>query len=255
MANMIRWQGRVALVTGASCGIGAAIAESLVRYGMQVVGCARNIAEIQNLASRLKGEKGSLHAIQCDLTKEDEILAMFEEISKNFKGVDVCINNAGLSHCAPLLSGDTSQWRQMLDVNVLGPTICTREAVKSMRSRNVDDGHIVHIGSIVGHSVPANYTDGHFYSMSKFAVRALTEGHRNELRELGSHIRVSSISPGLVETQFAIRMRGEERGKQLYSSFTPLQANDIVDGVIYVLSAPAHVQVHDIIIRPNESKS
>jgi NADP-dependent 3-hydroxy acid dehydrogenase YdfG len=160
----------------------------------------------------------------------------------------VCINNAGVGHAAPLLSGDTRQWRNILDVNVLGPAICTREAVKSMRARKVDDGHIIHLSSIIGHFVIANLANENVYSMSKFAVRAMTEGHRNELRELGCHIRVSSISPALTETQFHPRLYGEDRGRQLYKTMQSLQSQDIADSVIYVLSAPAHVQVHDIIV-------
>ncbi|KAK6169166.1 hypothetical protein SNE40_020267 [Patella caerulea] len=251
---MERWIGRVALVTGASAGIGAAIARDLVCLGMKVVGCSRNIEKIQKLSDELKNEKGSLTAIRCDLSKEEDIVNMFKTIKSNESlcGVDVCINNAGLAHNAPILSGRTEQWREMLDVNVLAVTICTREAFQSMKERNVDDGHIMFINSMSGHRVVPS-TPTHFYSASKFAVTALLESTRQELRELKSHIRVTSVSPGLVETEFSYRMnKDEEKAKALYSSIRCLEANDISNAVVFALQAPSHVEINDVFIRPTE---
>ncbi|XP_030600225.1 dehydrogenase/reductase SDR family member 11-like [Archocentrus centrarchus] len=255
---MERWRGRVALVTGASVGIGAAIAVELVRFGMKVVGCARDVGKIQKLAAECQsaGHPGVLVPFKCDLTKEEEILSMFEAIKEQHKGVDVCINNAGLAHPEPLLNGKTSGWKNMMDVNVLGLSICTREAYQSMRERNVDDGHIINLNSMSGHRVvPSSIV--HFYSATKYAVTALTEGLRQELRAENTHIRATCISPGVVETEFALRLHSDnpEKAVSAYTAFKPLEAKDVADAVIYALSAPPHVQIGDIQMRGTEQVS
>ncbi|XP_045894931.1 dehydrogenase/reductase SDR family member 11a isoform X1 [Micropterus dolomieu] len=218
---MERWKGRVALVTGASVGIGAAVARALVQQGMRVVGCARNVDKIEKLAAECQsaGYSGTLIPYKCDLSNEEEILSMFSAIKTLHKGVDVCINNAGLAHNEPLLSGKTEGWRNMIDVNVLALSICTREAYKSMKERNVDDGHIININSMGGHRVVPS-ADEHFYCATKYAVTALTEGIRQELREANTHIRATCISPGIVETEFAFRHHNSdpEKAAAVYES-------------------------------------
>nr|XP_046245482.1 dehydrogenase/reductase SDR family member 11-like [Scatophagus argus] len=255
---MHRWRGRVSLVTGASVGIGAAIAKELVRYGMKVVGCARDVEKIQKLAAQCQseGHSGVLVPFKCDLTKEEEILSMFAAIKAQHKGVDVCINNAGLAHPESLLNGNTSGWRNMLDVNVLALSICTREAYQSMKERNVDDGHIINLNSMSGHRV-VHSADIHFYSSTKYAVTALTEALRQELREAKTHIRATSISPGVVETEFAQQLFRDnpEKSADLYTKFKPLDAVDVANSVVYALSAPPHVQIGDIQMRPVEQLS
>ncbi|XP_033487807.1 dehydrogenase/reductase SDR family member 11-like [Epinephelus lanceolatus] len=252
---MDRWRGRVALVTGASVGIGAAIAKELVRYGMKVVGCARDVEKIQKLAAECQsaGHSGVLVPFKCDLNNEEEILSMFAAIKAQHKGVDVCINNAGLAHPESLLDGKTSGWKNMLDVNVLALSICTREAYQSMKERNVDDGHIINLNSMSGHRVVPS-TDVHFYSSTKFAVMALTEGLRQELREANTHIRATCVSPGVVVTEFASRLYSDNADKAaaVYTKFRPLEAIDVANAVTYVLSAPPHVQIGDIQMRPVE---
>ncbi|XP_067307168.1 dehydrogenase/reductase SDR family member 11-like [Pseudorasbora parva] len=246
---MDRWKGRVALVTGASVGIGAAIAKSLVQNGMKVVGCARNVKQIETLAAECvsSGFSGTLFPYKCDLSVEDEVLSMFSWIKVQHQGIDVCINNAGLALPEPLLSGKTSGWRTMMDVNVIGLSVCTREAYQSMKERNIDDGHFININSICGHRV-INNPDAHFYTATKYAVTALTEGLRQELREAKSHIRITDISPGLVETEFAYRFfsQSPEKAAASYKDGKCLQAADITKAVVYVLSAPPHVQIGNI---------
>ncbi|KAM9734152.1 dehydrogenase/reductase SDR family member 11-like [Menidia menidia] len=252
---MDRWRGRVALVTGASAGIGAVVAKELVRLGMKVVGCARNVEKVQELAAECQsaGHSGVLVPFRCDLTKEEDILSMFAAIKAQHKGVDVCINNAGLAHPDHLLTGKTSAWRNMLDLNVLALSICTREAYQSMKERNVDDGHIININSICGHQV-FPVPDIHFYTATKYAVTALTEALRQELLEAKTHIRASCISPGLVVTEFASRLYKEnkEKADNLYAQYRGLEAIDVANAVTYVLSAPPHVQIGDIVIRSVE---
>lgn len=252
---MERWSGRVALVTGASSGIGAAICRRLVDAGMKVIGAARNFERIQAIAKELESKPGSLTAIKCDISKDADVFSLFSSIKKQFGGVDVCINNAGMSHNHTLLDGTPEEWREMLDVNVVGLCLCTREAVASMRERNVDDGQIIHINSMSGHRVTPTFST-HFYAATKYSVTALTEALRQELRAAKSHIRVSAISPGLVETEFVPRMlKDEEAARRITSQFVCLQADDVSSSVIYILSAPPHVEVHDILLRPTEQVS
>ncbi|XP_013880688.1 dehydrogenase/reductase SDR family member 11 [Austrofundulus limnaeus] len=254
---MDRWRGRVALVTGASVGIGATIAKELVRSGMKVVGCARSVEKIQKLAAECQaaGYSGQLVPFKCDLSKTEEIESMFASIKAQHKGVDVCINNAGLAHPEFLLSGKTSGWKNMLDVNVLALSVCTREAYQSMKERNVDDGHIINLNSICGHVVIPS-SDIHFYTCTKYAVTALTEGLRQELHEAKTHIRATCISPGVVATEFAPRLYSNdpEKAASSYTTYKALEAIDVANAVIYALSAPPHVQVGDITIRPVEQQ-
>lgn len=251
-ANAVeRWRGRVALVTGASSGIGQAIAERLaITEGMKVAICARRsdrLAELRKAIRALRSDAEVL-PIACDLRDEAAILTMFQAIRARFGGVDVLINNAGVGLRAPLLSGTTEHWRTMLELNVLALCICTREAIADMRARG-DAGHVVHIASMASHRVPPG---SGVYSASKFAVRSLTEGLRLELREAGSDIRVTAISPGYVETEFAQNYaHGDpEHARATYSRFPVLQGADVADMVAYALRAPAHVQIHDLLVRP-----
>ncbi|KAK3885247.1 hypothetical protein Pcinc_010521 [Petrolisthes cinctipes] len=254
--DMERWSGRVALVTGASSGIGAAIARCLVTKGMKVVGVARNIDKIKTMAAELSNHPGSLTAIKCDITKDDQVLNLFSEIQKQFGGVDVCINNAGISYNHTLLEGTPEEWRTMLDVNVVGLSLCTREAVASMRQRGIDDGHIIHINSLSGHRVSKNTPILHFYSATKHAVTALTKGLQQELHAIKSHIRVTAISPGIVETEFVPRMLNDkEKGQEIYRSLESLTAEDIAASVVHALGAPTRVQIHDIQLGPAEQIS
>ena len=162
------------------------------------------------------------------------------------------VNNAGLGHDAPLTSGKTEHWRDMLEVNILALCVCTREAVAQMHDRG-GDGYIIHISSMSGHRVPGG---SGVYSATKFAVRSLTEGLRAELRAQASRVRISAISPGFVETEFAAQYhRSEDTAREIYSRFPVLQADDIAEAVRYLLGSPQHVQVHDILMRPTEQVS
>ncbi|XP_054565088.1 dehydrogenase/reductase SDR family member 11 isoform X2 [Eptesicus fuscus] len=222
--SMERWRDRLALVTGASGGIGAAVARALVQQGVKVVGCARTVGNIEELAAECKsaGYPGTLIPYRCDLSNEEDILSMFSAIRSQHSGVDICINNAGLARPDTLLSGSTRGWKDMFNVNVLALSICTREAYQSMKERNVDDGHIININSMSGHRVVPQSV-AHFYSATKYAVTALTEGLRQELREAQTHIRATCLKP-----------------------------EDVAQAVIYVLSTPPHVQIGDIQMRPTE---
>ena len=242
---------KVALITGASSGIGEAIAHRLADENCRLVFCARRQERLDKLTKTLQDKNSETIAIKVDLRQEAEILSMFNTIRQQWGGVDILINNAGLGHKEPLITGETEAWREMLEVNVLALCICTREAIKDMSDRN--QGHIIHISSMSGHRVPL-YSG--VYAASKYAVRALTEGLRQELREAKKNIKISSISPGFVETEFAEKYNNnKEKAQELYSRFPVLQPKDIANAVYYVLSQPDYVQIHDILLRPTQQKS
>ncbi len=246
---MTRWTDRVALITGASSGIGRATAETLAAAGMRVGLVARRRDRIDALAAKI-GERAL--PIEADLRETASIPKIFDAVREAFGGVDVLVNNAGLGHLAPLLSGDPERWREMLDVNVLALSVCTKEAIADMRRRDVD-GHVIHISSMASHRVPPS---SGMYSASKYAVRALTEAVRQELRAIDSPIRITAISPGFVETEFAEKYhRRPEAAAESYGRYKVLEDGDIADAVAYVLNAPAHMQVHDMLIRPTDQPS
>jgi len=239
---MNHWKDRVALVTGVSGGIGEATARALVAQGMKVAGCARSdlSALSQDLGDRFL-------PVGCDLRDEGQIAAMFDAVEARWGGVDVLVNNAGLGFDAPLLDGPVDRWREMLEVNVLALSICTWRAVRSMRQRG-NDGVVVHVSSMSAHRVPPN---GGVYSATKHAVKALAEGLRQELHAAGSGIRVAQVSPGFVQTGFAANFhQSEEQGRAVYARYKVLDATDVAEAIVFVLSQPPHVAVHDILLRP-----
>ncbi|XP_055536150.1 farnesol dehydrogenase-like [Wyeomyia smithii] len=239
---MDRWNGKVAVVTGASSGIGAATAQALVKAGMIVVGLARRVERVEALKEELdESFRARLNAIKCDVTKEEDILEVFKLVEERFGGVDVLVNNAGVTRRTALLtSGNTEQLREVLDTNLMGLVLCSREAFQSMKKRSVD-GHIVHINSILGHHL-INLPNLNIYPASKFGVTAVTETMRQELRTEGTKIKVTSISPGLVRTE----MLPEDMAKVVPA----LEAEDIANAVLYVLGTPPRVQVHELTIKP-----
>lgn len=226
---------------------------ALVAAGMRVVTCARRRESMDALRSELgSAADARLLTIPADMRREADILALFEQVRARWGGVDVLVNNAGLGHKAPLTSGATEHWREMLEVNVLALCVCTREAVSDMRRRGVD-GHVIHISSMAAHRVPS---ESGVYAASKYAVRALTEGLRQELRELGSEIRVTAVSPGFVETGFAAHYhKSEDAARTTYGRYPVLQPEDVSGAVLYALAQPAHVQIHDILMRPTAQAS
>ncbi|KAI4454440.1 dehydrogenase/reductase sdr family member 11 [Holotrichia oblita] len=243
--SLERWVGKVAIVTGASSGCGAAIAERLVAEGRR---SSKTHRKSGRTCKKLSNKQGKLYPIKADITKEEDILAAFAWIKENLGTVDILINNAGTSKNTTLSDGDTEMWRQILETNVLGLCVTTREAIKDMRTNSIA-GQIIHIGSVLGHYV-AHVPKVNMYSASKFAVRALTETLRQELLTSGTKIRVCSISPGPVDTEFIKTEKAAEEFTELFEAMPKLEADDVADAVIYVLSTPPHVQVQDIFLRP-----
>jgi NADP+-dependent farnesol dehydrogenase len=187
--SLDRWVGKVAVVTGASAGIGAAIADQLVSNGLVVVGIARRTDLIEQRSLELSDKTGKLHAYKADLANEEEVVEAFNWIDENIGPVHILVNNAGCSKDTTLYDGDGAMWKSVLDLNVLTLCVATREAIKSMRRSSVN-GHIVHINSIYGHKVP-NFVGLNIYSATKFAVTALGESLEEELTSIGSRIKVT----------------------------------------------------------------
>lgn len=243
---------QIALVTGASSGIGFATALGLAEAGARVFATARRADRLAKLAAEAEQAGGTVHPLECDLRDVAAIGRLFTRIREASDGLDILVNNAGLGRAAPLLSGSTEAWREMLEVNVLALAICTREAVQDMR-RHGRGGHVLHISSMAAHRVPGG---GGMYSASKFAVRALTEGLRQELRAEQSPIRVTAISPGFVQTEFAEVFHGDpDASQRTYGRFKCLEAEDIAAAVLYAVTQPPHCQVHDILMRPTAQPS
>ena len=247
--------GRTALVTGASSGIGTETARALAAAGAALVVSARRRDRLDALAAELEKAGAAVLAVTADMRREDDIVRCFAAARERFGGVDVLVNNAGLGRSAPISSAATELWREMLEVNVLGLAIATREAIRDMERRGTA-GHVVNVASMASHRVPG--PESGMYSATKFAVRALTEGVRQELRARQSAIRVSLVSPGYVATEFADVFAGKPGALQTLQArlnVKMLDAVDVARAIVWVLTQPPHVEVHDVLVRPTEQKN
>ncbi|KAF5288872.1 hypothetical protein FQA39_LY03751 [Lamprigera yunnana] len=248
--SMDKWKGKIAVITGASSGIGAALTVTLLKEGLIVVGIARRKEKIQELSI-----SENLYAVKADVTKEEDILNAFKWIKDNVGPIHILVNSAGIARVTNLSEGNTDYWREVLDVNVMALCIATREAVKVMRENNID-GHIVHLNSIGGHKV-LNLPKINVLNASKHAVTALTETLRLELNTIQSKIKISSVSPGFTDTEIYETTAIDSDSVHMLSyikknlAITPmLNVSDVIDAIIYILSTPSHVQVHELIIKP-----
>ncbi|KAK4886302.1 hypothetical protein RN001_002573 [Aquatica leii] len=247
---MEKWVGSLAVVTGASAGIGAAISTELVKAGINVVGIGRRIKKINDLSKNLCDEPGKLHALYCDLADEQQILNAFKLIEETFGPISILVNNAGLLHPATLSDGDVEQWRDVIKINVLAYCICQREAVKSMKINSID-GIIINISSVTGIKVPEMATSQllvNLYPASKHAINSISDTLRLELRKESSQIRVSVISPGIVETELFRELPSEEINA--VSDNPMLKTEDVAKAVSYILSTPRNIQIQDLVLRP-----
>ncbi|XP_034116143.1 farnesol dehydrogenase-like [Drosophila albomicans] len=244
---MNRWLNRVAVVTGSSSGIGAAVCKDLVAKGMVVVGLARREDRLQELKSELPADQAArFHARKCDVSDEKQVIDTFAWVDQTLGGADVLVNNAGkLAYINVLDQGNSSDLRSTLDINVLGVSWCTREAFQSMERRKINDGHIVIVNSILGHRVPNVGMSLNMYAPSKHAITALTEVLRQEFLAKGTHIKITSVSPGAVDTEIIDKTKipaGLE--------FPMLRSEDVADAITYCISTPPNVQIHELTIKP-----
>ncbi|CAH2051770.1 unnamed protein product, partial [Iphiclides podalirius] len=240
---MERWANKTAVVTGASAGIGAAICLGLANAGLSVVGLARRPELIDKLKEDVTGT-GRIQSKKCDVSEIDEIRLSFEWIEDNFGGVDVLVNNAGVLFFPGTVTDGDSKLSDKdilttIDVNIKAVVVCTRYAVASMKKRNFN-GHIININSITGHYIP--FRSGfNIYPSTKHAVSAFTSSLLNELADCKSKIKVTSLSPGLVDTNMVQNLSKAEE-------VPILQPSDIADAVLYLLSTPPHVNITELTV-------
>lgn len=240
---------KTALITGASSGIGEAIARTLAENNYNLIICGRREERLISLQSELSS-KVNVDYLVFDVRERDKVKDILGPVAAE-RQIDILINNAGNAHgLAPIQDGDIDDWDAMIDGNVKGLLYVSKLVIPQMVERN--DGHIINIGSIAGKEV---YPNGNVYCASKYAVDAINNGMRMDLNPFS--IKVSQISPGLVETEFSqVRFKGDdERAATVYDSLEALQAIDIAEVALFMLSRPDHVNISDVIVLPKAQAS
>ncbi len=249
---MASLKGKVVFVTGASAGIGEACAEAFAAEGANLLLCARRLERIEALAGRLAQKYGiRARTGRLDVRDRGSVDAFVAGLPEEWKAIDILVNNAGLARgFARVHEGDVRDWDEMIDTNVKGLLYVTRAVLPSMVRRG--SGHIINLGSIAGHQV---YPNGAVYCASKYAVRALNAGLKMDL--LGTGVRVCSVSPGMVETEFSeVRFHGnKERAAQTYANTRPLRAEDVAEIAVFCSMRPAHVDISEVVVMPTDQAS
>ncbi|MGB7294579.1 MAG: SDR family oxidoreductase [Candidatus Aminicenantales bacterium] len=245
-------QDKVVLITGASSGIGRSCAQALAREGARLMLAGRRLQRLEDLAAELNLKLGEdVFFLDFDVRDQAAVERVVNGLPEKWKGVDVLVNNAGLARgLEKLHEGKIEDWEEMIDTNIKGLLYVSRAVIPGMVERG--SGHIINIGSIAGHEV---YPGGNVYCATKFAVNALSKGMRLDLS--GTGLRVSQVSPGMVETEFSlVRFRGDsERTEKVYQGLTPLSPDDIADAVVYCATRPPHVNISEIIVMPTAQAS
>ena len=249
---MSRISGKTILVTGASAGIGAACARRFAAEGAHLVLWARRRERLDTLAAELSKAHGiTVRVDPVDVRDRAAVGRAARALLAAGPAPDVLLNNAGLASGLSLVQdGDLEDWDRMIDTNVKGLLFVTRAILPAMIARG--RGHVVNIGSTAGHQV---YQKGNVYNATKFAVKALTEGINLDVA--GTPIRVSSVDPGFVETEFSlVRFRGDAaRAQSTYQGFRALSGDDVADTISYVINLPEHVNILDVIVVPAAQRS
>lgn len=235
--HMGKLKGKTAVVTGASSGIGKSIALQLAMEGANVVLGARRRERLQAIEQEINNEAnyGNAVSVVTDVTDQENMEQLAAKAREVFGNIDILVNNAGLVGSGTVLDGEPSKWDRMIDTNIKGVLYGVDAVLPGMLQRN--DGHIVNVSSVSGHEVTKKST---VYSATKFAVRAISMGLEKELARTG--VRVTNISPGMVET--------ERNAEHLPQDRKPLQTDDIAKAVVYAVSQPDYVNVNEITVRP-----
>ncbi|MFC4556877.1 SDR family oxidoreductase [Virgibacillus kekensis] len=236
--------GKNAVVTGASSGIGAAIAEQLAEEGANVILAARRKNKLESLTDKInKSGKGKAVAVETDVSKQEQVNKLAQQAEEAFGDIDIFINNAGLMLLSTIQKGHVEEWDQMIDVNIKGVLYGMNSVLPKMIQRST--GHLINISSVAGHEVSKVNA---VYSATKFAVRALSMGIEKELARTG--VRVTNISPGAVDTDLALHGSDQELISRVKTDRKKLEAEDIAKAVVYAVTQPAHVNVNEITVRP-----
>ena len=249
---MTSLKNKIVFITGASSGIGKAAAHKFAETGARILICARRLEKVQELAAELRRRHNvQADAFQLDVRNQKEVDHALSNLPRGWERISVLVNNAGLSRGLDnVQEAKIEDWDEMIDTNVKGLLYVTRAVLPGMIERN--EGHIINIGSVAGHWT---YAKGNVYAGTKFAVNALSQGMKMDL--LGTPIRVTSIDPGLVETEFSVvRFRGDEtKAKKIYEGLTPLTPGDIAESIVWAATRPAHVNVNNIILMATDQSA
>jgi NADP-dependent L-serine/L-allo-threonine dehydrogenase ydfG len=236
---------KIALITGATSGIGEACARRFAQGGYDLILTGRNTGKLEIIKKELENAYGIMVlALAFDVRNREAAQKAVDYIPSHMKNIDVLINNAGLARgLEPEYEGDFEDWDQMIDTNIKGLLTMTRLIVPGMVSRN--HGHIINIGSVAG---DAAYAGGNVYCATKAAVKAITDGLRIDVAH--TKVRVTNVKPGLVETNFSnIRFHGDNaRADRVYDGIVPLNGEDVADVAFYAASAPEHVQIAEVLV-------
>lgn len=244
---MNKLENKTVLITGASAGIGKACAEAFADANANLLLAARRVERLNEFAEELVSKHGiKVKTIKLDIRNNNEVINTLSSLDDEWKNIDVLINNAGLARgFSKIYEGKIDDWEEMIDTNIKGLLYVTRQVLPKMVEQQ--RGHIINIGSVAGHET---YPLGNVYAATKFAVDALTKSIRMDV--LDKNIKVSTVDPGLVETEFSVvRFSGdEEKAINVYKGIIPLTAEDIADAVLFCATRAEHVNINEIILTP-----
>lgn len=243
---------KIVFVTGASAGIGQSCARAFARAEARLLLCARRSERLDEIERAIRSEREcAVHSMQLDVRDREGVARAIEELPQEWRSIDILVNNAGLSRgLDPIQEGEIEDWEEMIDTNIKGLLYVSRAVLPGMIERG--GGHVINIGSIAGHEV---YPKGNVYCATKHAVGAITKGMQLDL--LGTGVRVSTVDPGMVETEFSmVRFHGDtDRASAVYRGLTPLSPDDVADAVLYCATRPPHVNVHEMLLMPSAQAS
>ena len=249
---MDKLKNKIVFITGASAGIGEACAYQFAEAGANLILAARRFDRINKLSEEIRKKyKVKIKTLKLDVRNHDEVAGTLASLEEEWKQIDILVNNAGLAKgFDKIYKGKIEEWNEMIDTNIKGLLYVTRWVLPHMVKRK--SGHVINIGSIAGHET---YPSGNVYAATKFAVNAISKSIRMDVLDKG--IRVSSIDPGLVETEFSlVRFLGDKnRAKSVYKGLTPLTANDIAETILFCATRPDHVNINEIILTPKAQVS
>jgi NADP-dependent 3-hydroxy acid dehydrogenase YdfG len=253
---MAHLDGTVALITGASSGIGAATAESLAGLGAAVVLAARRTDRIEELAAKIGSGGGTALAVTADVTSEAQARGIVQRTVAEFGRLDTLVNNAGTMLLGPAVGAPIEEWQRMVQLNLLGLMYCTHAALPHLLTAAADSprqvADLVNVSSVAGR-FPRNGSSG--YNATKFGVTGFSEAIRQEVTK--RHVRVSVLEPGAVETELVSHNRPEikERHAQRFADTTKMEAGDIADTIAFVVTRPWYMSVNEVVLRPTEQDS
>lgn len=249
-STMDKWVGKVAVITGASAGIGEAIVKDFAKAGINVVGLARRSEKVEEIAQSLGETTGKIHAAKCDVSDLESVKEAFKWIEEKFGTISILVNNAGVAFKMQILDENdvTEKINAIINTNITGLVQCTREAVRLIKKSD-DYGLIINIGSVVGHSIPFRENSLNMYAPSKHAVTAISEVLRQELiLQDNSKIRVSNLSPGAVRTEMSTPQNVNP--DDFFAKKSVLMSEDVSQAVKFLLEIPYNVNITQLTIKP-----